>query len=101
MLFMVAAFDKPGMLETRLRVRPEHLAYLKGLGERIKVGGGMLNEDDRPLGSLLIIEAVDRAAIQALLDKDPYSKAGVFERVDIRPWRPALGSWLDGTKGAG
>lgn len=95
MLFMVAAFDKPGMLETRLRVRSEHLDYLKSLGACIKMGGGMLNDDDQPLGSLLIIEAADRAAIEGLLDKDPYSRAGVFERVDIRPWRPALGSWLD------
>ncbi len=95
MLFMIAAFDKPGMLETRLRARPEHLGYLKSLGERIKMGGAMLNEDDQPLGSLLIIEASERAEIEALLDEDPYSKAGLFERVDIRPWRPALGSWLD------
>ena len=95
MLFMVAAFDKPGMLETRLKARPEHLDYLKSLGDRIKIGGGMLNEDDQPLGSLLIIEADDRGAVDALLQNDPYSKAGVFERVDIRPWRPALGSWLD------
>ncbi|MGI9504257.1 MAG: YciI family protein [Geminicoccaceae bacterium] len=95
MLFMVAAFDKPGMLETRLKARPEHLDYLKSLGDRIKVGGGMLNEDDQPLGSLLIVEADDQDAVDALLKDDPYSKAGVFERVDIRPWRPALGSWLD------
>lgn len=95
MLFMVAAFDKPGMLETRLKARPEHLDYLKSLGDRIKVGGGMLNEDEQPLGSLLIVEADDRDAVAALLRDDPYSKAGVFERVDIRPWRPALGSWLD------
>lgn len=95
MLFMVAAFDKPGMLETRLTARPEHLDYLKSLGDRIKVGGGMLNEDEQPLGSLLIVEADDRDAVAVLLRDDPYSKAGVFERVDIRPWRPALGSWLD------
>lgn len=95
MLFMVAAFDKPGMLETRLKNRPKHLDYLKSLGERIKMGGGMLNDDDQPLGSLLIVEGGDRGAIEKLLADDPYSKAGVFERVDIRPWRPALGSWFD------
>lgn len=95
MLFMVAAFDKPGMLGERLRMRPAHLAYLKGLGDRIKMGGAMLNEDERPLGSLLIVEADDRKAIDALLEEDPYGKAGVFERVDVRPWRAALGSWLD------
>lgn len=95
MLFMVAAFDKPGMLEMRLRIRPEHLDYLKSLGESVKMGGAMLNDGEQPLGSLLIIEAEDRQAIDALLGDDPYSKAGLFERVDIRPWRPALGSWLD------
>lgn len=95
MLFMIAAFDKPGMLETRLRIRPDHLAYLESFGERIKMGGAMLNEDEKPLGSLLIVEAENGEAIEALLAGDPYSKAGVFERIDIRPWRPALGSWLD------
>ena len=94
MLFMVAAFDRPGMLEARLRVRPEHLDYLRSLGDRIKIGGGMLNEDEQPLGSLLIVEADDRPAVEALLADDPYAKAGVFERIDIRPWRAVLGSWV-------
>lgn len=95
MLFMVAAFDKPGMLETRLKNRPEHLDYLKSFGDQIKMGGAMLNDDQQPLGSLLVVEANDRNAIETLLAGDPYSEAGVFERVDIRPWRPVLGSWLD------
>ena len=94
MLFMVAAFDKPGMLETRLRVRPEHLDYLKSFGDRIKMGGAMLNEDEQPLGSLLIIEAEDQGAIETLVKGDPFAKAGVFERIDIRPWRATLGSWV-------
>lgn len=94
MLFMVAAFDKPGMLETRVDKRPEHLDYLKSLGERIKIGGAMLNDDDQPLGSLLIIEADDRAAIETLVAADPFAKAGVFERVDIRPWRGSVGTWV-------
>lgn len=96
MLFMIAAFDKPGMLETRLAVRARHLDYLRGFGDRIKMGGAMLNGNDQPLGSLLIIEADDRDAVETLLAGDPYNAAGVFERIDIRPWRPALGSWLEG-----
>jgi len=91
---MVAAFDKPGMLEMRLSKRPEHLDYLKTLGDRIKVGGAMLSDDEHPLGSLLIIEAEDRDAIEAVVAADPFAKAGVFERVDIRPWRGSVGRWL-------
>jgi uncharacterized protein YciI len=94
MLFMVAAFDKPGMLETRTRLRKAHMTYLSALGSRIKVGGAMLNDEEQPLGSLLVIEAKDRSSIQALVDADPFAKAGVFERVDIRPWRASVGAWV-------
>jgi uncharacterized protein YciI len=54
----------------------------------------MLNDDEQPLGSMLVIEAKDRSSIQALVDADPFAKAGVFERVDIRPWRASVGAWL-------
>jgi uncharacterized protein len=42
---------------------------------------------------LLIIEADDRVAAEAFAAGDPYRREGVFERVEIRPWRAALGSW--------
>lgn len=94
MLFMVAAFDRPGMLETRHRLRKAHGAYIDALGSRIKVGGAMLNDDEQPLGSLLVIDAKDRASIEALVDADPFAKAGIFERIDIRPWQASMGAWV-------
>jgi uncharacterized protein YciI len=54
----------------------------------------MLNEDEEPIGSMLIIEAADQAAAEAFAADDPFSREGVFERVEIRPWRAALGSWV-------
>jgi uncharacterized protein len=94
MLFVITAFDRPGALELRLQVRPAHLDYLKGKAAQIKVGGALLNDNDQPMGSLLIIEADDRAAAEAFAAGDPYRGEGVFERVEIRPWRAALGSWI-------
>ncbi len=32
------------------------------------------------------VEAADRAAAEALAAADPYARAGLFERVEIRPW---------------
>jgi hypothetical protein len=93
MLFVITAFDRPGALERRLQVRPAHLAYLAGQTGRIKVGGPLLGDDDQPIGSLLIIEADDRAAAEAFAAADPYRTEGVFERVEVRPWRAALGAW--------
>ena len=94
MLFVITAFDRPGALELRLQVRPAHLDYLKGKAAQIKVGGALLNDNDQPMASLLIIEADDRAAAEAFAAGDPYRSEGVFERVEVRPWRAALGSWI-------
>ena len=93
MLFVITALDRPGALERRLQVRPAHLEYLKTESARIKVGGPLLNENEQPIGSLLIIETNDRNAAEAFADADPYRRQGVFERVEIRAWRPALGEW--------
>jgi len=93
MLFVISAFDRPGALERRMWVRPAHLEYLRSEAPRIKVGGPLLSEDEQPIGSLLIIEGDDRSAAEAFADGDPYRREGVFEHVEIRAWRAALGAW--------
>jgi len=89
-LFAISCKDKPGALETRLATRPVHLDYLKE-SKILKLAGALLGEDGNPIGSLLIVEAEDIAAAQAQADNDPFTKAGVFESVEIRPWRLAIG----------
>ena len=42
-------------------------------------------------GSLLIVDAPDRAAVDQFLRDDPYVKAGLFESVDVRPYRITVG----------
>jgi uncharacterized protein len=95
MLFVITAFDRPGALELRMQIRPAHLDYLKSQRARIKLGGPLLNDQEQPVGSLLIIEAEDRNAAEAFADGDPYRRQGVFERVEIRAWRAALGAWAN------
>ena len=86
MFFAIFAVDKPGLLATRMENRPAHRAY----GDRYdlparKIIGVPLTEDDGQTmnGSLLILEAPDRAAAEAYLAGDPYVKAGLFERTSI------------------
>jgi len=43
-------------------------------------------------GSLLVIEVADRAEAERLAENDPYRKAGLFERVEIRAWKWLLGA---------
>ncbi len=94
MLFVITAFDRPGALDKRLEVRPRHLDYLNSRIAQIKAGGAMLNQNDEPMGSMLIIEAEDQAAAEAFAAADPFAKEGVFERVEVRPWRAVLGAWV-------
>jgi uncharacterized protein len=94
MLFVVSAFDRPGAGELRARIRPAHLEYLNGTSEKIRAGGAFLDEGGQPVGSMLIIETADRTAAEAFVAGDPFQREGVFERVELRPWRPALGSWV-------
>lgn len=93
MLFVITALDRPGALEQRRQVRPAHLDYLKSRSAQIRVGGPLLDDSDQPMGSLLVIEAADRAAAEAFAAGNPYAAEGVFGKVEIRPWRAALGDW--------
>lgn len=90
-LFVLTCLDKPNALEQRLGAREAHIAYVRGSGA-CKVGGPFLDEAGDMVGSMLIIEAEDLAAAKAFAVADPYAQAGVFQSVDIRPFKLTLGS---------
>jgi hypothetical protein len=90
MLFALICTDKPGHLQLRMDTRPEHVAFLKGLGNNLKAAGPFLGTDEKPNGSLVIIDAENKAAAEAIAAMDPYAKAGLFASVEIRPWTWAL-----------
>lgn len=88
MLFAVTCLDKPDSGHIRQENRPAHLEYAKATGAALKMGGPMLSDDgERMIGSLLVLEAEDRAAVEAWCAGDPYAKAGLFDSVTIRPFK--------------
>lgn len=92
MLFAVIATDRPGSAALRQATRPSHVDYVKTFGPRVQVAGPFLSEDGTTmLGSLIIIEAASRADAEAFSANDPYTKAGLFDSVDIRPWAWTIG----------
>ena len=93
MLFVATCTDKPDHLPLRLETRPAHLAYLEGLGVKIRAGGALLTPDQKTVvGSMLILEAETEAEVREWLAGDPYAKAGLFASVDVKPWRQAAGA---------
>ena len=92
MLFVVQCLDKPDGAELRAKTRPAHLDYLKTIADKVRIAGPLLDEGgEKPIGSLLILEAQDRAAAEALAAGDPYAKAGLFRKVAIAPWKWVIG----------
>ena len=93
MFFAISCIDKPGALSLRMENRPAHIEFLYAKAAMVKFAGPYLGEDGETMtGSLIILEADDRAAAEAFAAADPYAKAGLFESVDIRPWKWSIGN---------
>ena len=88
MLFAFICNDKPGNLQLRLETRPEHVAYLNQLNDAgtLKFAGPFLDAEGKPNGSLVVVDAADKAAAEKIAADDPFSKVGLFANVEIRPW---------------
>ncbi|MDZ4373850.1 MAG: YciI family protein [Phenylobacterium sp.] len=89
--FVLLCVDKPNSLDLRMATREAHLAFARGYGPKIKVGGPILSDSGEMAGSLVIMEADDLAEAQAFNANDPYTQAGLWERVEIRPFRATVG----------
>lgn len=88
MQFAILNHDKPNSVDLRMKVRPTHLEYLRGVGKKLMTAGPILAEDGQtPVGSLLIVEAEDLAAAKRFAAEDPYAKAGLFASTTVWPWR--------------
>ena len=93
MLFAIHCIDKAGDSSLRMANREAHLGFLKESAAMVRLGGPLLSDDGgRMIGSMLVIEAETVAEAQAWAARDPYAKGGVFERVDIHPWRAVVGT---------
>jgi uncharacterized protein YciI len=88
-LFVISYIDKPGSLALRMANREAHLAYAHADDKpaKVKLGGPYLDEKGDMAGSLLIVDAPDRAAALGFTENDPYVKAGLFSSIDVRPYR--------------
>ena len=88
MLFAVHALDKPDAAAKRQAVHGEHVAHVKSAraqGVTIVVGGPLVADDGKgSVGSLMVIEAPDRATVEKFNRADPFHKNGVWAKVEIQ-----------------
>lgn len=91
MPYMILMKDKPGMGDTRARVRNEHLDYLDANKHKLLNAGALIEDDGTGGdGSLYIVDTDDRGEAQRFLEGDPFHKVGLFGEITIRRWRKAF-----------
>lgn len=69
--------------------RGAHIGYRKQLGPRLALAGPLLGEDGKPSGSVVIVEADNRAEAERWALNDPYIVNGVLKLVSLRGYRIA------------
>lgn len=84
-LFVFIGHDGPDGATRRQANRERHVAHLDALDRagRLVYGGPIRDAADRSIGAVLVLDATDLAAAQALVDQDPYVAGGVFARVEL------------------
>jgi uncharacterized protein YciI len=94
MEFLVLAYDgtDEGALARRMAAREAHLAGVRPMGEdgRMLIGGAILDDAGRMIGSMTVVNLPDRAAVDAWLADDPYVKGGVWQRIEVVPFRTGV-----------
>lgn len=98
MWYAIYAEDSPNSLEKRLIARPEHLARLHVLQNeaRLLLAGPFPAIDSQDpgeagfSGSLIVAEFANLQEASNWANSDPFVKAGVYEKVVIKPFRKTL-----------
>jgi hypothetical protein len=91
MPYAIQTQDKPGSEQVRTANRPAHLEYLTARKEMVLAGGALISDDaSAASGGIIIIDTDDRKVAERFAAEDPFTKAGLFEKVTITRWRKAF-----------
>ncbi len=78
-------------LERRMAARPAHLENAAKLQARghLLVGGALVDDDGRMIGSACVAQFATRAELDQWLRTDPYVAGNVWQDIQIMPYRVA------------
>lgn len=83
MQFIVKALDGKGMLDKRMKVRPCHLDGIEQIREHVICAGGLLDDEGKMKGSVLILEYENREQLDEYLANEPYVQEHVWETIEV------------------
>jgi hypothetical protein len=91
MQFMIKALDGEGKLAKRMEVRPRHLEGMEKLRSHIICAGGLLDDEGKMKGSVLILDFPSRADLNSYLASEPYVVEQVWEKIEVETMNVVIG----------
>ena len=85
MQFIVKAYDGANMLERRMAVRPRHLENMNKVKDNVICAGGLLDDEGRMKGSVLIMDFDSKTLLDEYLNTEPYVTEHVWEKIEVEP----------------
>lgn len=95
MQYIITAYDGEGMLEKRMEVRPRHLENMSKVNGKVLCAGGLLDDEGKMKGSVLVMEFETKEDLDQYLESEPYIREKVWERVTVENMNVVL---LNGEK---
>lgn len=83
MQFVITAYDGEGKLAKRMEVRPRHLEGVEKLREHVICAGGLLDEEGKLKGSVLVMEFDSREELDAYLAQEIYVVEHVWQKITV------------------
>ena len=88
MQFVLHSHYKANSGEQLAQARDAHFEYLQRLKNIVVARGALLDDSaTETIGSVLIIDVIDKAEAEAFCADEPFTRAGIFERTTIERWR--------------
>lgn len=93
MHFLLTAYDATDSdaLNRRMAAREAHLELVKinQAKGHAKFGAALLDDAGKMIGSMMVLDYPDRAALDAWLTVEPYITQKVWQKIDIKPCKIA------------
>ena len=91
--YAIVAWDgeDEAALDRRMAARGRHMAVITewAADGRLALGVPLFTPDWKPAGSLMLLEVPDRAGLDAYLASEPFAAGGVWQRIEVHPFRIA------------
>ncbi|GAB3903850.1 YciI family protein [Mucilaginibacter boryungensis] len=92
--YLITAYDftDAEALNRRMAVRPHHLDAARELKfqDHFILGGAILNDEGHMIGSTMIMQFENEEQLEAWKQNEPYITQGVWETVDVKPFKVAV-----------